>query len=52
MNTENRVLARLLALEVPAAELEQIAGGTGNPSPSYSGPTSASRQDDVTTDDF
>lgn len=48
MNNDNRVLARLLATELTEAELEQVAGGASNNSPSHSGPLG--QRDDVCTD--
>lgn len=47
-----RLLGYTMARELTQDEIARVSGGTGNPTPSWSGPESAQQQDDVSTDPF
>jgi hypothetical protein len=46
----SRLLGYTMARELTQDEIARVSGGTGDQTPSWSGPDSAQQADDVTTD--
>jgi hypothetical protein len=51
-DNHSRLLGYTMARELTQDEIARVSGGTGNPTPSWSGPESAQQHDDVSTDPF